>query len=231
MITVRDTEAIITICSYEFMYLEKLFKLMYYLDLLTYKETGKRFFSFDYVAESNGPVPKQLMDRLIDGSYLKKNPECLFFLPESKIKRARGVKVRRFSKDFVPRRLGISDLTRINFLKDMYGTALPSVMNEKDFVGKNFFKKEIENGAENEILKIDHILKQIQVQVQPITKFEEKQEHVAVADETPKLQEQKIQDVKKVNKKKPLTPEHRNHLSEAMKKRYAKLKGILGNGE
>jgi len=154
------------------MYLVKFLKMVYIYDLLTYAETGKRAFSWDYVVGAHCPVSVALLDSIIGAGAKREDVSSDFIIvapPGSKItvrnvhrikilKKADGEKF----KNIV---LTEQEMERAGRIYDLFINALPSAVNEIGFFGKSFYKRYLSDGLEGKIFPIEKVLDEIPIRV------------------------------------------------------------------
>jgi len=147
------------------MYLAKFYKFIFFMDLLTYKETGKRFFDFEYILDSICPVPKELHETIKDKSFLERYPYYNILIQGGRKFGIRNINITKISLKNLPETFDLSyeEMNRISRIKTLYGMTLPSNMYEKDILGKNYYKKEMEFIEIGKKMDMDWILNKIPI--------------------------------------------------------------------
>jgi hypothetical protein len=158
------------LCETTLEYAVKFFKMVYVYDLLTFKETGKRAFSWSYRVGSHCPISTELIECMVPGK--GKLTDCsgafVFSGPKGSkfsVRNAHRFKVRRLfdppvdwlAKYVQPE----AEAARRVEMVEKLGKCSPSVIDEHAYFWKSFYRSALTAGLEGKELPMERVLEEV----------------------------------------------------------------------
>jgi hypothetical protein len=161
MVTKKQNEAMLyLIHNQPHTYLAKFFKMIYFFELDTRRQTGSNFFKTDFVADSIAPIPTEIWNNLGNEKLMIKYPDCWELdIPPGKKFNFRNIKDFKITalRQADLTEFGPAEVTRMDKLIEVYGNKTPSQMFEKTIFPKQVLKTMIEEGKQGSLIDMDWI--------------------------------------------------------------------------
>lgn len=150
----------------QFEYLQKIFRYIYFYEIIHFQNTGKRFSNFTFVADQKFPIVKELWDSISTGQFEERySDKFKIYCPNRNrvsgymIGDIRSMKIvsltEKFDEDLRWTELQIN---LMNNLKFKFDNAVPSQMTEIYATSTNFWINIIKSGEIGQIINFENLI-------------------------------------------------------------------------